>query len=118
MAFSCSATASTWLVGTNRNVGSLSMNRLISHGHAMRSTRARSRVTHFIQDLLCDLASAVGEIEGRLQTLRQLRRIVIGPEVHVEESRRVEEPVIVDRGHLRTWLPGRPGRGISFLAGR
>src|SRR5580704_9371565 len=34
--------------GTNRNTGSRSMNRLINHGHAIRSTRAFSRVTHFI----------------------------------------------------------------------
>src|SRR6266851_4938611 len=38
--------------GTKRNTGSRSMNRLISHGHAMRSTRAFSRVTHFIDVLL------------------------------------------------------------------
>jgi hypothetical protein len=37
--------------GTNRNTGSRSMNRLINHGHAIRSTRAFSRVTHFICSL-------------------------------------------------------------------
>src|SRR6267378_5006134 len=34
--------------GTKRNTGSRSTNRLINHGHAMRSTRAFSRVTHFM----------------------------------------------------------------------
>src|SRR5215813_6718614 len=48
MAFSRSATAMTSAGGTNRNTGSSSMNRVISHGHAMRSTLAFSRVTHFI----------------------------------------------------------------------
>lgn len=42
------ATCRTWLLGTNRKVGSLSMKRLINQGQAIRSTRAFSRVTHFI----------------------------------------------------------------------
>src|SRR5207302_7534532 len=42
------ATSRTWSAGTNRNVGSGSMNRRMSHGQAIRSTRAFSRVTHFI----------------------------------------------------------------------
>src|SRR5262245_15080078 len=62
MAFSRSATASTWLVGTNRNVGSLSMNRLISQGQAMRSTRAFSRVTHFMGRLLLQAAGFTGDV--------------------------------------------------------
>src|SRR5215468_10833180 len=49
IADSRSATSRTWFAGTNRKVGSLSMNRLISQGHAIRSTRARSRVTHFMR---------------------------------------------------------------------
>src|SRR2546422_3147416 len=52
MAPSRLATAMTWSAGTKRNVGFLSMNRVISHGQAMRSTRAFSRVTHFIGSLL------------------------------------------------------------------
>jgi len=32
-----------------QDVGCLSMNRLISQGHAIRSTRAFSRVTHFMR---------------------------------------------------------------------
>src|SRR3990172_4155127 len=39
---------STWLLGTKMNSGSESMKRLISHGHATRSTWTCERVTHFI----------------------------------------------------------------------
>src|SRR5437868_4208711 len=46
-----SATACTWSAGTYRNSASGSTNRLISHGHATRSTFGRSRVTHFISSL-------------------------------------------------------------------
>src|SRR5207248_7646805 len=42
------ATSSTCSLGTKRNVACRSMNRAISHGHAIRSTRAFSRVTHFM----------------------------------------------------------------------
>src|SRR5712691_7423684 len=48
MAPSRLAVSSTWLAGTNRNSGFGSMKRLINHGQAMRSTRACSRVTHFM----------------------------------------------------------------------
>src|SRR5437879_614183 len=48
MASSRFATAMTWSAGTNRNSASRSMKRLISHGHAIRSTRAFSRVIHFM----------------------------------------------------------------------
>src|SRR5207249_12169579 len=89
----------TWFAGTKRNVGFLSMNRVISHGQAMRSTRAFSRVTHFIGDLpLLLRLDAVGLLERGLQALSELRRVVVGPEVHVEEPRRVHEPMVVDRG--------------------
>src|SRR5262245_19515346 len=46
------ATACTSEAGTNRNSGLGSMKRLMSQGQAIRSTRARSRVTHFILALL------------------------------------------------------------------
>src|SRR5262245_50427078 len=46
------ATARTSFGGTNRNSGFGSMKRVMSHGQAMRSTRARSRVTHFMLVLL------------------------------------------------------------------
>src|SRR5215216_2632142 len=46
-----SATAVTWSAGTYRNSASGSTNRLMSHGHAIRSTFGRSRVTHFISSL-------------------------------------------------------------------
>src|SRR5712692_10399252 len=52
MAPSRLAVSSTWLAGTNRNSGFGSMKQLISHGQAMRSTRARSRVIHFMTSLL------------------------------------------------------------------
>src|SRR5258708_580608 len=48
MACSRLATSITWSAGTNRNSGLLSMKRLISHGQAIRSTRAFSRVIHFM----------------------------------------------------------------------
>src|SRR5207253_9921671 len=44
-------TAVTSRAGTKRNVGSGSMNRAISHGQAIRSTRAFARVTHFMSCL-------------------------------------------------------------------
>src|SRR5260370_16102348 len=52
IARSRSAAASTSRAGTNRNSGLGSMNRVISHGQAMRSTRARSRVIHLMMSLL------------------------------------------------------------------
>src|SRR5882762_8768152 len=104
MAPSRSATAMTWLAGTKRNVGFLSMNRVISHGQAMRSTRAFSRVTHFIRVSLFRL-DAVGLVERGLQALGEFCWIVVGPEVHVEEPRRVHEPMIMDRGHIDAVLP-------------
>src|SRR5262244_1974976 len=42
------ASDATSFAGTKMNSGLGSMNREISHGHAMRSTRARSRVIHFM----------------------------------------------------------------------
>jgi hypothetical protein len=42
------ATSCTWSAGTYRNSASGSTKRLINHGHAMRSTLGRSRVTHFM----------------------------------------------------------------------
>src|SRR5262245_9686545 len=42
------ASATTSFAGTKMNSGRGSMKREINHGHAMRSTRARSRVIHFI----------------------------------------------------------------------
>src|SRR5437773_7901479 len=59
IAFSLFATSSTWLDGTNRNSGFGSTKRVINHGQAMRSTRARSRVTHFMA------LSALFECEGK-----------------------------------------------------
>src|SRR2546426_10184069 len=79
-----SATCRTWSLGTNRNVGSRSMNRLISHGHAMRSTRAFSRVTHFIDVLLSVyrvLLLAVGLVERRLQSPGERGHLVGRPEM-------------------------------------
>src|SRR6266851_3570281 len=55
MAPSRFATAKTSEAGTNRNSGFGSMKRLMSHGQAMRSTRARSRVIHFMMSLLSKL---------------------------------------------------------------
>src|SRR5437867_7199042 len=42
------ASDATSFAGTKMNSGWGSMKREISHGHAMRSTRARSRVIHFM----------------------------------------------------------------------
>src|ERR1700752_1705398 len=46
--------ASTSRAGTKTNSGAGSMNRVMSQGHAMRSTRARSRVIHFMMLLLSE----------------------------------------------------------------
>src|SRR3984893_13809675 len=50
MAPSRCATAATSSAGTKRNSASLSTNRLISQGQAIRSTLAFFRVTHFIAE--------------------------------------------------------------------
>src|SRR5437867_7659520 len=52
IAFSRWLAARTARAGTKRKSGVGSMKRLMSHGHAMRSTRARSRVIHFMMSLL------------------------------------------------------------------
>src|SRR5262245_5536625 len=117
MAPSRSATCRTWLLGTNKNVGSLSMKRLINQGHAMRSTRAFSRVIHFMT-WGASLLAAVRLVERGFQCLCQLRRVVVGPEVHVEQPRRIHERMIVDRGHVDAVLSQRLGHGIHFLVGQ
>src|SRR6185503_733406 len=53
--------------------------------------------------------------ERRLQGLRQLRRRVDRPEVHVEETGRLEQSVVVEGGHVDAVLPQRPRDGIDFL---
>src|SRR5437016_4533319 len=119
MASSCFATASTSPAGTKRNVGSLSIKRVMSQGHAMRSTRAFSRVTHFMDRSFpwrCVLRlRAVGLTQGSLEPLRKLDRVVIRPEVHIEESRRVHEAVVVDGGHVDAVLREGPSDGVHLL---
>src|SRR2546425_11415298 len=61
------------------------------------------------------LLAAVRMVERRLQRLCQLRRVVVGPEVHVEEAWHVQERVIVDRRHVDAVLPKRLGHGVHFL---
>src|SRR5439155_22500319 len=56
IAASRSATAVTSGAGTYRNSASGSMKRLMSHGHAIRSTLAFFLVTHFIDVPPCYLA--------------------------------------------------------------
>src|SRR5213593_1354841 len=48
------ASDATSFAGTKMNSGWGSMKRAISHGHAMRSTRARSRVIHFMVVVLLE----------------------------------------------------------------
>src|SRR5713101_4113702 len=119
MASSCFATASTSRAGTKRNVGSLSMKRVMSQGHAMRSTRAFSRVTHFMDRSFpwrCVLRfRAVGLPQCRLQPLGKLDRVVIRPEVHVEEPRRVHEAVVVDSRHVDAVLHQGPGDSVHLI---
>src|SRR5579864_2994817 len=62
MACSRSATARTSSAGTYRKTGSLSTNFRISHGHAIRSTFAFLRVTHFIVVLLRGMPRAVARV--------------------------------------------------------
>src|SRR5260370_7068532 len=89
------------------------MNRLISQGHAIRSTRAFSRVT---TSCVRPLLPAVGLVERGLEDLRQLHWVVVRPEVHVEEPGRVHERVVVDRCDVDALLPERLGHPIPFLA--
>src|SRR5712692_1939084 len=119
MASSCFAIASTSRAGTKRNVGSLSIKRVMSQGHAMRSTRAFSRVTHFMDRSFPWRSAlwlgAVGLPQGCLEPLRKLDRVVIRPEVHVEESRRIHEPVVVDRRHVDAVLQENSGDSVHLL---
>src|SRR5216683_8374490 len=119
MASSCFATASTSLAGTKRNVASLSMKRVMSQGHAMRSTRAFSRVTHFMDRSFLWRGAlwlrAVGLTQGSFEPLGKLERVVIRPEVHVEEPGCVHEAVVVDGRHVDAVLEQRAGDGVNFL---
>src|SRR5262245_29383800 len=51
------ASATTSFAGTKMNSGWRSMKREINHGQAMRSTRARSRVIHFMGVVLLESQS-------------------------------------------------------------
>src|SRR5437879_8375971 len=90
---------------------------------AIRSTRARSWMTHFIGVLRpADRALfrplrllAVGQLERGFQSLGELDRIVVGPEVHVEEARSVLQPMVVERRDVDAMLPQGQGDGIHFL---
>src|SRR2546422_2067605 len=61
------------------------------------------------------LLLAVGLVERRLQSPGELDRVVGGPEVHVEEPRRVLQSVVVERRDVDAMLPQGPGDGIHFL---
>src|SRR3989442_6512050 len=54
------------------------------------------------------LLAAVRMVERRLQRLCQLRRVVVGPEVHVEEAWHVQERVNVDRPEVDAVTAQRP----------
>src|SRR5262245_59859840 len=56
----------------------------------------------------------VGQIQGGLQAPRELDRIVVRPEVHVEQLRGVAEAMIVQRRRLDTVLPKRLGDAIHL----
>src|SRR6266542_2419934 len=91
MAPSRRAVSVTRSSGTNRNSAAGSTKRWISHGQAIRSTRAFLRVTHFIAISFAgaDVAPlvsgrapgrlrAAGLIERGFETLRQLDGVVVG----------------------------------------
>src|SRR5262245_29828780 len=54
------------------------------------------------------------QIQGGLQAPRELDRIVVCPEVHVEQSRGVTETMIVQRRRLDTVLPKRLGDAVHL----
>src|SRR5215510_8015789 len=56
----------------------------------------------------------VGQVQGGLQATRELDRIVVRPEVHVEQPRGVAQAVIVQRRRLDTVLPKRLGDAIHL----
>src|SRR5262249_15995360 len=96
------------------------MYRLISHGQATRSTFPPARV---IQSMLVSLPwgrlvraarYALRCSERRFQALGQLHRIVGSPEVHIEETGRVLEAVIVNRRDVDAVLPEGLRDGIDF----
>src|SRR5262244_3275795 len=78
--------------GTKRNTASRSTNRLMSHGHAMRSTRAFSRVTHFIAlSFRLNEAWALPLCAGRPELARAARGVPRG-DAAADEAR-IEAPL-------------------------
>src|SRR5207247_6227025 len=96
---------------------------LMNQGPAIRSTRARSWVTHFIGVLRPARRAlfrplrllAVGQLQRGFQSLGKLDRIVIGPGMHVEEPRHIRKSVIMERRHVDPVPPSSSGNGIHFF---
>src|SRR5206468_3705266 len=61
------------------------------------------------------LLAAVGLVERGLEGLRQLDRVVVAPEVHVEEPRCIHETVVMQRRHVDAVLPEGPGYSVHLL---
>src|SRR5206468_8300535 len=76
---------------------------------ASASVAKERRVTSIL------LLLAVGLVERRFQAAGERGHIVGRPEMHVEEPRRVLEPVIVERRHIDAMLPEGAGDGVHFL---
>src|SRR5262245_58565529 len=65
---------------------------------------------------ITSLLLAVRLIQRRPQALSQLRRVIIRPEMHVEEPRRVLETMVVQRRHVDAVLPQGPGDRFTSLS--
>src|SRR5258708_40021958 len=109
MAFSRCCRAATSLGSTKMISALASMNRRISHAVAVRFTWIRLRVTHFMISLL-----DVHAIERRPQCRREFHRIVVCPEVHEEEPRRLFEHVRGYVGDRDAAIAQNADHGIDF----
>ena len=88
-----------------------------------RSTKTEQPEAQEIRDDLADGAGIghgsgpalqVGEVECGAQPLREFLRVVIGPEVHEEEVRRVVDHVAVQRRHFDAVLAQRLEHRVDF----
>src|SRR5262249_22677163 len=64
--------------------------------------------------LRCLRLFAVGHVEGCLEAARESNRVVVRPEMHVEQTRAISKRVVVDGRHLDAVLAQRLRDWIDF----
>jgi hypothetical protein len=63
-------------------------------------------------------AARVGAVERRPEATRELRRVVIGPEMHEEQARLLVQHVTMKRSHIDAICPQRLDHGIHLIVGQ